>query len=57
MLNIFTKIFGSSNDRVIKAMMQHINVANNFEEELSQKSDDYFKELKSELKEKYEANK
>ena len=56
MLNIFTKIFGSSNDRVIKAMMQHINVANNFEEELSQKSDDYFKELKSELKEKYEAN-
>ena len=53
MLNIFTKIFGSSNDRVIKAMMRHVNVANDLEEELSKKPDIYFKELRSELKETY----
>jgi preprotein translocase subunit SecA len=39
MLNIFTKVFGSSNDRVIKAMMWHVNVANDLEEELSKKPD------------------
>ena len=53
MLNIFTKVFGSSNDRVIKAMMRHVNVANDLEEELSEKPDIYFKELRSELKETY----
>jgi preprotein translocase subunit SecA len=53
MLNIFTKVFGSSNDRVIKAMMRHVNVANDLEEELSKKPDIYFKELRSELKETY----
>ena len=49
MLNIFSKIFGSSNDRVIKDMMRHVNIANNLEEELSQQPDIYFKTLKEQL--------
>ena len=56
MLNPFTKIFGSSNDRVIKKMMRHVIDANNLEEDLSKKPDDYFLELKSELKEIYIQN-
>src|SRR6056300_1415183 len=53
MLNPFAKIFGSSNDRVIKKMMRHVIDANNLEEDFSKKPDDYFLELKSELKEIY----
>ena len=56
MLNPFAKIFGSSNDRVIKKMMRHVIDANNLEEDLSKKPDDYFRELKSELKEIYIQN-
>ena len=54
MLNIFTKIFSSNNDRVIKDMMRHVNIANNLEEELSKKSNSYFKDLKQELNESYD---
>ena len=53
MLNPFAKIFGSSNDRVIKKMIRHVIDANNLEEDLSKKPDSYFLELKSELKEIY----
>ena len=56
MLNPFAKIFGSSNDRVIKKMMRHVIDANNLEEDLSKKPDDYFLELKSKLKEIYTQN-
>ena len=56
MLNPFTKIFGSSNDRVIKKMMRYVNDANNLEKDLSEKPDSYFLELKSELKEIYIKN-
>ena len=49
MLNPFTKIFGSSNDRVIKNMMHYVNAANDLEESLSQKPDEFFKELKFNL--------
>jgi preprotein translocase subunit SecA len=56
MLNPFAKIFGSSNDRIIKKMMRHVNDANNLEKELAEKSDDYFLNLKLELKELYENN-
>ena len=56
MLNPFAKIFGSSNDRVIKKMMRHVIDANNLEEDFSKKPDDYFLELKSELKEIYIQN-
>ena len=56
MLNPFAKIFGSSNDRVIKKMMRHVNDANNLEKDISAKSDEYFLNLKSELKELYDNN-
>ncbi|MDC3375693.1 preprotein translocase subunit SecA [Gammaproteobacteria bacterium] len=56
MLNPFAKIFGSSNDRVIKKMMRNVIDANNLEEDLSKKPDDYFLELKSKLKEIYIQN-
>ena len=56
MLNPFAKIFGSSNDRVIKKMMRHVIDANNLEEDFSKKPDDYFLELKSKLKEIYIQN-
>ena len=39
MLNIFSKIFGSNNDWVIKDMMRHVNIANSLEDELSKKPD------------------
>ncbi len=57
MLNIFSKIFSSNNDRVIKDMMRHVNIANNLEEELSKKSNSYFKDLKQELNESYDKKK
>ena len=53
MFNPLTKIFGSSNDRVIKKMMQYVKAANNIESSLSEKPDDYFKDLKFELKKIY----
>ena len=42
MLNPFTKIFSSSNARVIKNMMRYVNDANNLEHKLSEKPDSYF---------------
>ena len=49
MLSFLSNIFGSSNDRILKRMMVHVNKSNNLEEELSSKPDSYFKELKHEL--------
>ena len=54
MLNIFSKIFGSNNDRVIKDMMRHVNVANGLEDELSKQPDSYFKTLKERLSNDYD---
>ncbi|MDB9974252.1 preprotein translocase subunit SecA [Gammaproteobacteria bacterium] len=54
MLNIFSKIFGSNNDRVIKDMMRHVNVANGLEDELSKQPDSYFKTLKKKLSNDYD---
>ena len=53
MFNPLTKIFGSSNDRVIKKMMQYVKAANNIESSLSEKPDNYFKDLKFELEKIY----
>jgi len=53
MFNPLTKIFGSSNDRVISKMMKHVNAANDIENLLSSKPDEYFKKLKIELNETY----
>ena len=56
MLNLFSNIFGSKNDRILRRMSSFVNVANKLEEELSKKSDSYFKELKEELLQKYNEN-
>ena len=56
MLNLFSNIFGSSNDRTLKRMMVHVIAANNLEQELSEKPDEYFVSLKSELKKQYNEN-
>jgi len=56
MLNLFSNIFGSSNDRTLKKMMVHVIAANNLEQELSEKPDEYFVSLKSELKKQYHEN-
>ncbi len=56
MLNLFSNIFGSSNDRILKKMMLHVSAANNLEDELSKKPDSYFKDLKNELKSAYKEN-
>jgi len=57
MFNPFGKIFGTSNDRVIKKMMRHVNDANNLEHDLSDKPDSYFLDLKNELRVTYDQNK
>ena len=56
MLNLFSNIFGSSNDRTLKKMMMHVSAANSLEQELSEKPDEYFVSLKSELKKQYLEN-
>ena len=48
MLNPFTKLFGTSNDRIIKNMMRYVNEANSYEKELSEKDDQYFTSIKEE---------
>ena len=57
MLNFLSNIFGSSNDRILKRMMVHVNASNKLEDELSAKPDSYFKTLKEELNEEYKNNK
>ena len=56
MLNLFSNIFGSKNDRILRRMSSFVNAANKLEEELSEKPDSYFEELKEELFQKYNEN-
>ena len=56
MINFFSNIFGSKNDRILKRMMTFVNTANKMEQELSEKPDSYFLELKDQLLEKYKEN-
>ena len=56
MLNLFSNIFGSKNDRILRRMSSFVNAANKLEEELSEKPDSYFVELKEELLQKYNEN-
>ena len=57
MLTAFTKIFSSSNDRVIKKMMRHVKNANILEDDLSKNPDEYFLNIKDELQKIYIENK
>ena len=52
-LNPFSALFSTSNDRTIKKMMRHVNDANSLEDQLSKENDEYFKELKVILNKKY----
>ena len=52
-MKIFSNIFGSNNDRILKKMMKHVIASNNLEEELSSKPDSYFINLKNDLKNQY----
>ena len=56
MLNFISNIFGSSNDRILKKMMVHVNAANELEEELSSKSDSFFIDLKDSLQKQDQDN-
>ena len=56
MLNFISNIFGSSNDRILKKMMVHVNAANELEEELSSKPDSFFIDLKDSLQKQYQDN-
>ncbi len=47
--DIFSKIFGSKNSRVLKRMSSYVMEANALESELESKPDNYFKELQSEI--------
>ena len=52
-MKIFSNIFGSNNDRILKKMMKHVIASNNLEEELSSKPDSYFINLKDDLRNQY----
>ena len=56
MLNFFSNIFGSKNDRILRRMSSFVNAANKLEEELSENPDSYFTELKDELLQEYNKN-
>ena len=56
MFNLFSNIFGSSNDRTLKRMMVYVAAANDLESELSEKPDEFFKNLKVDLLQEYQNN-
>ena len=53
MLSLFSNIFGTNNDRILKRMSVLVNKANELEKELSNKPDTYFQELKNLLSQDY----
>ena len=57
MLNIFSKIFGSSNDRTIKKMQYLVDKINAFDDEMGNQEDGYFLELKNKINKQYKESK
>ena len=57
MLNIFSKIFGSSNDRTIRKMQYLVDEVNNLADEMSKKDDEFFTTLKGDIFNKYQEDK
>ena len=57
MLNIFSKIFGSSNDRTIRKMQYLVDEVNNLADEMSKKDDEFFTTLKDDIFNKYQEDK
>ena len=56
MFNLFSNIFGSSTDRTLKRMMGYVAAAGDLESELSEKPDEFFKNLKMDLLQEYQNN-
>jgi len=56
MLNIFSKIFGSSNDRTIRKMQHLVDKINSFSDEMSEKDDKFFLTLKETLNDQFLEN-
>ena len=56
MFNFFSNIFGSSNDRTLKRMMVYVAAAGDLESELSEKPNEFFKNLKEDLLQEYQNN-
>jgi preprotein translocase subunit SecA len=56
MLNIFSKIFGSSNDRTIRKMQHLVDKINSFSDEMSEKDDKFFLTLKESLNDQFLEN-
>ncbi len=57
MLNIFSKIFGSSNDRTIKKMQYLVDKINAYDDEMGNQEDNYFLELKNKINNQYKESK
>ena len=56
MLNIFSKIFGSSNDRTIKKMQYLVDQINDLSDEMSEKNDGFFLTLRETLNTQFKEN-
>jgi preprotein translocase subunit SecA len=52
MLDIFTKIFGTANDRIIKKLKSEVNLINRFEDQISSLTDEELKAKTFEFKER-----
>ena len=57
MLNIFSKIFGSSNDRTIKKMQHLVDKINDLSDEMSERDDAFFLTIKETLYNQYKESK
>jgi preprotein translocase subunit SecA len=56
MFKSLTKLFSSSNDRVIKKMMESVNKINSIESEIENNPESYFHNLKDELRRTFKDN-
>ena len=56
MFKSLTRLFSSSNDRVIKKMMVSVNKINSIESEVEKNPESYFHNLKDELHRTYKDN-
>ena len=56
MFGFIGKIFGTSNDRNLRRMQKFVDAINSFDEGYSSKADTFYRELKSDLSQKFSQN-
>ena len=56
MFGFIGKIFGTSNDRNLKRMQKFVDAINSFDEDYGTKEDSFYRELKSDLSQKFSQN-